>query len=139
MGPADHPEAEGFSAAGALSAPALHVVVVGQPFNERQEERARRHCLRRLLFELDRAGVRQVQMESRRSKQDARDNAVIGAFRAQRVISSAMRVDHVPGKTSDADRLLCIPDIVAGAVRADVAGQPGYLAAILHLVENVMM
>ncbi len=61
-------------AVGVVSAlPALHLVVVAAPIDPRRQERARRHCLRRLLFELDRGGVASVLLESREAKLNARD------------------------------------------------------------------
>src|SRR5262245_41889998 len=37
--------------------PALHIIVVGTPLDPPRQERARRHCLARLLYELERADV----------------------------------------------------------------------------------
>lgn len=119
-----------------LDSQVRHIAVVGQPLDEHRLERGRRHCLQRLLFELEHVGVEQVWMESRRIREDQRDNEAVGAFRAQHVITAGLRVDHLPGKTPDSERLLCIPDVVAGALRAHLAGDPEHLAVVARLIER---
>lgn len=118
----------------ALQAEVFHIVVIGRSLRPRHEERARRLCLQRLLFELERLGVEQVWLESRRTKQDNRDLKAVGGFRAQRIISAAIRVDHAVGKTSTGERLLSIPDIVAGAIRAGLAGVGTYAETLAEVV-----
>lgn len=102
---------------------ALHVVVVGAPLNLVKQERARRHCLRHLLFHLDVADVRQVWMEARTISLNSRDIAAVRAFRASHVIGHNIRVDH---RYPLDEPLLWLPDIVAGAIGMAEGGDPRY-------------
>ena len=45
-------------------------------------------------------------------------------------------MDHQPGPTNP---LLWIPDIVAGAVGADLTGEPSYLDRIRHLTTIIII
>lgn len=97
--------------------PLLHIVVTASPLDLRRQERARRHCMRRLLFELDNASVGHVQLESRGQRQDMRDLQLVNVLRIQHVIGPMLVVDHAQPL---AEPLLWIPDIVAGAVGAEL-------------------
>ena len=111
--------------------PALHLVVVGAPIDPRRQERARRHCLRRLLYELDEAGVSLVRMESRGRRLDTLDLQAVNVMRIQRVIGSALMVDHTqPGS----EPLLWLPDIVAGAVGGQLDGKDSYAEELSGLI-----
>ena len=92
---------------------ALHLVVVGMGLDLRRQERARRQCLTRLLWEFGTAGVDQAWLDGRRVPQDARDLALIDSLRARGQVAAQMRVGFVK---SAAEPLVCLPDIVAGAV-----------------------
>jgi hypothetical protein len=62
---------------------ALHLVVIGAPLDRRRQERGRRLCLRRLLFELDAHGVAQVFIEARTRSLNTKDLTAVDAWRDQ--------------------------------------------------------
>ena len=109
--------------------PALHLIVVKVDVNA-SSERRRRLCLTRLLPELDRHGVPKVCLEARESKQNARDMQILAAMRARQEVGSRLRLDHQPGPQNP---LLWVPDVVAGAVGSDRAGEPAYLERLAGL------
>ena len=109
--------------------PALHLIVIRVDTNA-SPERRRRLCLARLLPELDRHGVPEVYLEAREAKQNARDLDILAAMRARRQVGSRLRLYHQPGPQNP---LLWVPDVVAGAVGADRAGEPAYLARLAGL------
>lgn len=92
-----------------------HTVVIGTPLNEHKQERARRICMELLLMELDRCGVQQVWIESRKTSQDARDLKMVDAVRSKSLISTELRLDFAQ---PTAEPMLWIPDAVAGALGA---------------------
>lgn len=110
----------------------LHLVVVriGGLDGERSERR-RRLCLQRLLPELDQAGVTRVVFESRQRKQNLADRGLLDVLRAQKRLSTALHMDHVPGP---ANPILAASDIVCGAVAADRQGKSDYLAPLKPLL-----
>jgi hypothetical protein len=100
------------------------VVVVTTPVTPRRSERARRHCLLRLLWELEQRGVGDVLLESRRER-DVTDREVIGHGHRSGHVSAALR--HEFGRPKD-EPLLWLADVVAGAVaRAVAEDDPTYL------------
>jgi len=101
---------------------ALHLVVVRVDL-QASSERRRRLCLRRLLCELDAAGVAQVHLEAREARQNGRDLQLLGALRAQQAIGPTIRMHHQPGPS---EPLLWMPDLVAGAVGAARQGRVAY-------------
>ena len=108
--------------------PAEHLVVVRSCHRGERDERRRRLCLQRLCLELDALGVETVTLESRGRADDRRDLKALQTFRAQRVVSSTLRMYHQPGP---AEPLLWVPDAVCGAVVASrTARTPDHLAAI---------
>ncbi|HEY2673772.1 MAG TPA: hypothetical protein VGJ07_25840 [Rugosimonospora sp.] len=92
---------------------ALHLVAVGVGLDNPRQERARRQCIERLLWELDRCGVSTVWFEARKARQNADDLAAVAALRARRVLRSTMRVDFA---LPSVEPLVWLPDVVAGAV-----------------------
>lgn len=92
-----------------------HTVVIGTPLNQHKQERARRICMELLLMELDRRGVQQVWIESRKTNQDSRDLKMVDAVRSKSLISAALRLDFAQ---PTAEPMLWIPDAVAGALGA---------------------
>jgi hypothetical protein len=92
-----------------------HTVVIGTPLNERKQERARRICMELMLMELDRRGVHQVWIESRKASQDLRDMKMLDAVRSTRLIGDGLRFDF---ERPTAEPMLWIPDAVAGALGA---------------------
>lgn len=91
----------------------VHTVVVGAPLDEHKQERARRLCMELLLIELDRCGVRQVWVESRKATQNSRDLRMLDAVRNKGVIGAGLHLDFALPK---AEPMLWLPDAVAGAV-----------------------
>ncbi len=115
------------------SANALHLVVVGAPMDPARQERARRGCLERLLFELDAAGITQVLLESRTATLNRKDQQVVGGFLARKVIRH-VRIKHTAAVN---EPLLWVPDIVAGAVGLDAEGRESkYWQRLAGLVER---
>jgi hypothetical protein len=101
------------------------------PLDPRRQERARRHCLRRLLFELEAAGVGHVWLESRGRHQDPLDLQAVNVLRIQRVIGAGLVVDH----TRPLDEpLLWVPDIVAGAVGGELDRGERYAEQLASVV-----
>lgn len=96
--------------------PALHLVVVGVSLNPGKQERGRRLCMARMFNELESADVEQVWMESRRPRDNRRDLQVVNAFRTQRIVTDAIRVDHAHPAGPTSEPLLWVPDIVAGVI-----------------------
>ncbi|MCA1672422.1 MAG: hypothetical protein LC799_09535 [Actinobacteria bacterium] len=79
-----------------------------------ENEQRRRLCLRRLLCELDDAGVAQVHLEAREARQNGRDLQLLGVLRSQQAIGPTIRMYHPAGPT---EPLLWVPDLVVGAAR----------------------
>jgi len=92
-----------------------HTVVIGTPLNEQKQERARRICMESMLMELDRRGVRQVWIESRKPSQDLKDVKMLDAVRSKDLLGAGLRLDFARPK---AEPMLWIPDAVAGALGA---------------------
>jgi hypothetical protein len=111
----------------------LHLVVIAARTQRRKQERARRLCLRRMLFELEHDGVVAVSLESRTPSLNARDLHVINRFSAQGIITAEPRVGFARPRE---EPLLWVPDIVAGAVNSDLGGFNGYVKAIDRLIER---
>jgi hypothetical protein len=88
------------------------VVAVASPVDPRRQERARRHCLKRLLWELDQAGILDVVLESRRD-QDLADQKHILHCQADGHVSATLVYGFAQPLT---EPLLWLPDAVAGAV-----------------------
>lgn len=93
-----------------------HVSVISTLPDRAKEERARRKCLERILYELDRRHIVRAWIESRNDRQDARDLDMVEAVRGRRLISRGLTVDfarplHEP--------MLWLPDAVAGMTNSD--------------------
>ncbi len=109
--------------AAVASLPLRHLVVVRDGRPDERPERRRRHCLERMLFELDRLQVDTATFESRGLADDRRDRNMLDALRARKVVSGELRIAHTPGPK---DALLWVPDIVCGAVTSERTGQVEY-------------
>ena len=109
------------SVVGDLQLPA--VAVVGGPVNERRQERARRQCLERLLWELQAVGVDRIRAESRQPERDRADIRALAAFRRTGILAPHMTFDHVRPLQEQG---LWLADIIAGAVLADLRGDSRY-------------
>lgn len=97
----------------------VYVVVVSVSLDGRRQERGRRQCLERLLWELDQLGVDGVWLDRRTESLNARDRLMINKMSVRGMLSSDMRVEfgrYFNGV--DGEALLWIPDIVAGAIGA---------------------
>ena len=118
--------------------PALHQVVVETPLDPSRQERCRRLCLHRLLFDLDAHGVAVVVMETRTRSLNGKDTSAIDAWRSQGLINRTTRVSHADPA---AEPLLWLPDIVAGAVSASEAGNPRWadeLAPLATIIRTAL-
>lgn len=114
--------------------PLQHLVVVRDGRAGEAGERQRRHCLERMLFELDQLQVDTTTFESRGTADDRRDRAMLDALRARKVVTSGLRVTHTPGPK---DALLWVPDVVCGAVTQQRIGEDQYielLAAQINVI-----
>ena len=108
--------------------------MVGAPLDPRRQERGRRICLERLLYELEAAGVSAVSLEERTLTLNKKDLFMVHAWRARHVIGHGLRVDHGdPTK----EPLLWLPDIVAGAVMATHRGDGRWRDAIVPLIDEI--
>ena len=124
-------------AAGVLGAiESLHVVVVGTGLDNARQERGRRQCLERLMWELSAAGVSHVWMDARRPHQNRRDLAFVGRLRGRGILPDDLAVDFAQ---AGQEPLTWMPDIVAGAVGAALReGEFQYLVALESVLSDVI-
>lgn len=94
------------------------VVVTGTPMIGPKQERARRCCLERLLYELSQCGV-EAWLESRSAAPDRRDLRLVDSARNKGLVAVALKVDFRRPKD---EPMLWLPDAVAGAVTAAELG-----------------
>ncbi|MFT4187232.1 MAG: hypothetical protein QM621_01465 [Aeromicrobium sp.] len=113
----------------------VHVVVITDA-KPHQQERSRRKCLERLLFELDQLGVAQVWIESRQRAQDRSDVRMIDALRSRHAITPRIRVGFSRPLT---EPMLWLPDSIAGMTTADLRSESndwtGRLGSSYQLVD----
>jgi hypothetical protein len=131
---ADKRHAEVIRCISALPIQGLVVARVG-PLSDRAERR-RRKCFEAFLGELQALGCRDLTLESRGQHLDRNDMDFVNALRAQRRLSSDLRVAHLAGPT---EPLLWIADAVAGAYVAHRTGDPTYFARIRGLTTVVQV
>lgn len=112
---------------GVAALPLQHVVVIRDGRDSESVERRRRHCLERMLFELDALRIGIATFESRGSADDKRDRDMLDALRARKIVSKDLRIAHTPGRK---DALLWVPDVVCGAVTQQRTGDGSYLGII---------
>lgn len=112
------------------------VVIRSQNSGESQE-RQRRICLERLLFELRTLDVSHVVLESRGTPDDRRDLEMLQMLRSRRIIDSTLRMDHSAGPV---EPLLWAADVLCGVVAHDeTAPGPAYKAlASLTKVHRIL-
>jgi len=114
----------------------VQLVVARVHVDPRRQERSRRKCMERLLFELSDRNVSEVWLEGRGTALNRRDAALVEALRGSRRISSEIRVDFARPLN---EPMLWVPDAVAGAVAlARKAVRPDYrgmLATSLNEIE----
>jgi hypothetical protein len=100
--------------------PVLHLTAIATRLDPRRPERARRACLHRLLFELASHGVTLVIMETRTQSLNHKDAAAVDAFRSAQVIGPEIAVEHGYPSGVNGEPLLWVPDIIAGAIGAEL-------------------
>jgi len=110
------------------------VVVVGMPMAKAKQERARRLCMEVLLPRLDEMGVGRVWLESRTPTLNKVDAKMVLALRGKRLISRELRVDVARPLE---ERMLWVPDVVAGSVGAARDGNPRWLDPIRQVVTEI--
>ncbi len=108
-------------------APVRHLVVVREGRLGERPERQRKKCLERLLYELQELHVATVTFESRGPADNLRDRDAIDGFRARRVISSDLRIEHVPGPR---EAMLWVSDAVCGATVQHRKGESAYFETL---------
>uniref|UniRef100_UPI003F49ABA5 hypothetical protein n=1 Tax=Amycolatopsis sp. CA-151526 TaxID=3239921 RepID=UPI003F49ABA5 len=109
----------------------MQLVAVGTPVRPRRQERGRALCLQQLVRELHGAGVDGVIAEGRTSALNARDVRTVQQARHSLPKGAGLRIEHVLGAE---EPLLWIPDVVAGAVRAKLHGNPAFFAPLADCV-----
>jgi hypothetical protein len=107
--------------------PLDHLVVVRDGRPGERTERRRRHCLERMLYELDELKVATATFESRGPKDDERDRHMLDALRGQQSISAHLRITHVAGPL---EPMLWVADAICGAVVRHRAGDQTYLDTV---------
>ncbi|NRQ30574.1 hypothetical protein HII36_01765 [Nonomuraea sp. NN258] len=103
------------------------LVIVGAGLARRTQERARRKCMERLLWELGHRHVTDVIFERREPTLDARDRDMIEALKGRHAM--APRLLAVWRSPFD-EPLLWLPDVVAGARAAAEAGDTRFWAEL---------
>ncbi|WP_337825255.1 hypothetical protein [Amycolatopsis sp. A1MSW2902] len=110
----------------------MQVVTVTAPVPVKGQERARALGLQRLVAELHSAGVRLIVAESRQRDLNTRDIQTVQRIRRIALPKGAdIRIEH---RLGDAEPLLWISDVVAGAVRARLTGTSRYFASLAECV-----
>lgn len=99
------------------------------------DRRHRRKCLETMLPLVGDYGCSVLTLESR-GGQDSSDMDILQKFRAQKVVTSSMRLDHSIGRYEPA---LWIADIICGAITQDRIRRPEYFAVIGSAVEVTVL
>ncbi|WP_375001745.1 hypothetical protein [Aeromicrobium sp. CTD01-1L150] len=114
--------------AGAIADLDLTHVVAIAPADASKQERARRKCLQRLLYEVHQYGVTRVWLESRQDALDHRDREMVAALHSTRAVPRSLTVDFA--RPLD-EPMLWLPDVVAGMTTADErTGTPTWTAGL---------
>lgn len=111
-----------------------NVVVIGASLDARNQERARRKCLERLLWELTPWKVSTVWLESRTTSLNRKDLKLVDAWRSQGKLPSTQRIEIGLPST---EPMLWIPDAVAGAVAAARKGSTAHRDMLGDMVLEV--
>jgi hypothetical protein len=113
----------------------MHVVTIGAPVSHQKQERGRALCLHRLVMELHGAGVTRLVAEGRQPGLDARDVETVRRTRQHMLPKGAVfRIEHQRGAR---EPLLWLSDMVAGAIRARIQGNPMFFDSLAHCVVEV--
>ncbi|WP_433163365.1 hypothetical protein [Kribbella sp. CA-247076] len=107
------------------------VVTVGSPVHRAKQERARRCCLERLLYELGLMGVTDVCLESRTATPDRRDLRLVDSARDKGLMPKGLKVGFARPRD---EPMLWIADAVAGAVTASRLGEPRWLVVMTEIL-----
>jgi hypothetical protein len=107
------------------------IVTIGSPMDKTKQERARRCCLERLLYELGLLEVSQVWLESRSATPDRRDLKLVDSARDKGMIPTDLKVDFARPRM---ESMLWLPDAVAGAVTAANLGEPRWMLAMSEVL-----
>jgi hypothetical protein len=94
---------------------ALHpsgIVVIGVGLDARRQERARRKCMERLLWELGNHHVVDVVFERRHSELDLRDQELVAVLQGRHSMPPRLQLSW---RDPESEPLLWLPDIIAGA------------------------
>jgi hypothetical protein len=113
----------------------LYLIVVGTGLDNHRQERGRRQCLERLLWELADAGVTHVWLDARRPAQNRRDLQLVSWMGARRILGGDLRVDFAYAAH---EPLTWLPDILAGAVGAALGGDRDYMTALASVVAEMI-
>ena len=111
-----------------------HVVVVRADVDPKRQERARRKCLERLLFELSSRRVGRVWLEARTPTLNRRDIKLVDAVRSTGILAD-LSVDFARPLE---EPLLWVPDAVAGAVASTrKKSRADYRERLAHVLEEI--
>lgn len=112
------------------------VAVVGIPVDHRRQDRARRLCLERLLWELQGRSVTRVHAESRQPERDRADTRALAAFRRSGILPAHVSFEHARPLQEEC---LWLADIVAGAVLAGLRGDSRYRKSLDETLREVRL
>ncbi|GAT66021.1 hypothetical protein PS9374_01665 [Planomonospora sphaerica] len=103
------------------------IVVIGTGLDRGRQERARRKCMERLLWELSNRDIGEVVFESRGPQLDASDRKMIDIMRIRSMLPDRIRAAW---RNPIADPLVWMPDIVAGAASLAEIGEESLVKAL---------
>ncbi|MFC4063245.1 hypothetical protein ACFOWE_33610 [Planomonospora corallina] len=103
------------------------IVIVGTGLDRGRQERARRKCMERLLWELVNRGVGEVVFESRGSHLDNSDRVMIDVMRTRNLLPDRIRAVW---RDPVLEPLVWMPDIVAGAASLAEVGEESLMKSI---------
>ncbi|MGW2091841.1 hypothetical protein [Promicromonospora sukumoe] len=86
---------------------------MGAPIDPKRQERARRQCMERLVFEMGTLAVSQVWLESRTQSLNERDRRMFAALHAKHAMPTDLHIDFA---LPTGEPMLWVADAVAGAV-----------------------
>lgn len=99
------------------------------------DRRHRRKCLETMLPLVDDYGCASITLESR-GGQDGSDLDLLQKFRAQKLVTTSLRLHHSVGRDEPA---LWVADIICGAITQSRIGNPEYFDVISSTVEVTVL
>ncbi|MER5424519.1 hypothetical protein [Streptosporangium roseum] len=96
------------------------IVIVGTGLDRARQERARRKCMERLLWELGQRYVSDVIFERRCRELDVRDRELVAALQGRHAMPHRLQLSW---RAPDGEPLLWLADIVAGAASLAEIGE----------------